>query len=89
MEEQQRSSAISASSRRDMLMDECELYDEYEDRLYENNIIDEDEYNKGRIAKKKDKSSHELVEMASDGVTPKRIRDGEFGKLFCVSFLAF
>lgn len=28
--------------------------------------------------KKKEKGSHELVEMAYDGKTPKRIRDGQF-----------
>ena len=32
--------------------------------------------------KKELKSSHELVEMASDNKTPKRIRDGNFGT-FC------
>ena len=32
------------------------------------------------------KSSHELVEFSSDGKTPKRLRDGDFGEFQCFSF---
>ena len=82
------------------LMDECELFDDYEERLMrrhdamsiEDNDIDvlgvESAWNflkddgrneeNGRAPRKREKSSHEMVEMTSDGKTPRRIRDGQF-----------
>lgn len=56
-----------------ILLDECELMDDYEDMLSKHS---DGEYG----VKKSDKNSHEFIEMARDGVTPKRMRDGEFGK---------
>lgn len=72
MDQQKQSEVIPVVSSDDMFMDECELFDGYEDGLFE----------KGGDTKR-GKSSHELVEMTSDGVTPKRIRDGEFGTCLC------
>jgi hypothetical protein len=72
------------------LMDECELFDEYEERLFRriseiNNNEDDDVTGVESVwdfLNRKDggreKSSHELVEMSFDGMTPKRIRDGQF-----------
>ena len=90
------------------LMDECELYDEYEESLSRRfssgggGLADDGDYADddvmgaesawdflGRRKKggkgggggggiNREKGSHELVEMASDGRTPKRIRDGQF-----------
>ena len=67
------------------LMDECELFDEYTDRLSHSvSSIDNEidmlgvEYDFIGDIQKKEKSSHELVEMATDGKTPLRIRDGDF-----------
>jgi hypothetical protein len=61
-------------------MDECELYDAYEDRLSNIHFLDGDESGPlSDFLQKKDKSSHELVDMSFDGETPKRLRDGEFG----------
>ena len=82
------------------LMDECELFDDYEERLMrrhdamsiEDNDIDvlgvESAWNflkddgrneeNGRAPRKREKSSHEMVEMTSDGKTPRRMRDGQF-----------
>ena len=71
------------------LMDECVLFDEYEERLSRRNSEDNDDgddimgvESAWDFLKRKDggreKSSHELVEMTTDGKTPKRIRDGQF-----------
>ena len=71
------------------LMDECVLFDEYEERLSRRNSEDNDEdddimgvESAWDFLKRKDggreKSSHELVEMTTDGKTAKRIRDGQF-----------
>lgn len=65
------------------LMDECMLFDEYEERLSRRNSEDNDDTDiLWDFLKRKDggreKSSHELVEMTTDGKTPKRIRDGQF-----------
>jgi NAD-dependent dihydropyrimidine dehydrogenase PreA subunit len=71
------------------LMDECVLFDEYEERLSRRNSEDNDDVDDimgvesaWDFLKRKDggreKSSHELVEMTTDGKTPKRIRDGQF-----------
>lgn len=43
---------------------------------------DEDGSSMVHVPVKKEKTSHELVEMAFDGKTPKRIRDGQFGESF-------
>ncbi|KAL7538128.1 hypothetical protein ACHAXR_008311 [Thalassiosira sp. AJA248-18] len=67
-----------------LMMDECVLFDEYEDRLSQqtysgdndNDILGEERA--WEFLERKEKSSHKLVEMAFDGKTPKRIRDGEF-----------
>lgn len=67
----------------ELLMDECLLLDDYEDRLHHREYTDrndDDRYAFDRLPAKKEKSSHELVEMTADGETPKRIRDGQFGK---------
>ena len=72
------------STAQQLLMDECELFDEYEDRLSRRSYYDDDgnDMTRGKhIAMKREKSSHELVEMAFDGKTPKRLRDGKFGEL--------
>lgn len=73
MEELQQSAAMKAASSNDIVFDECELLENYEDMLSEKS---NGEYG----IKRDEKSSHELVEMAYDGETPKRIRDGKFGK---------
>jgi len=67
-----------------MLMDECELFDDYEERLFHRvSHDDNDDDTLGAegawdFLARKEKSSHESVEMARDGKTPKRIRDGKF-----------
>lgn len=81
MEELLRQPHVQATADNDVLMDECELLDQYEERLSVNS-------NTGNNVKTKKKSSHELVEMAHDGDTPKRIRDGEFGKQIYVTHLS-
>jgi len=78
--------SAAANSNSPLLMDECELFEEYEDRLShqvssysddnENDMLGEERA--WEFLKRKEKSSHELVEMAFDGKTPRRIRDGEF-----------
>lgn len=68
-----------------LLMDECELFDDYKDRL-SYRISHSDDSDDGMLGTeggwdflaRKEKSSHESVEMASDGTTPRRIRDGKF-----------
>ncbi len=67
------------------LMDECEFFDKYEERLShqishsEDNSYDMLGKERGwNSLTRKEKGSHEMVEMASDGKTPKRIRDGKF-----------
>ena len=71
MKQMEKQKAAVSTFSEEMFMDECELLDEYDNRLSanDNNYYD----------RKNEKSSHELVEMASDGVTAKRMRDGEFG----------
>jgi len=67
-----------------LLLDECELFDDYEERLSHrvaHNDNDDDSLGtEGAwdFLARKEKSSHESVEMARDGKTPKRIRDGQF-----------
>merc|ERR1712181_39604 len=91
--EQLQSSISSNSAKIDhqnLLMDECLLFDEYTDRL-SNSISSIDDINERDMIgieqsydeymdekKKKEKSSHQLVEFAYDGKTTKWIRDGEF-----------
>jgi hypothetical protein len=77
MEEKHQSSVTLTAPDNNMMMDECELYDDYEDHLSRKS---DGEYG----VKREEKSSHKLVEMSLDGTTPKRIRDGEFGRLFCI-----
>mmetsp|Transcript_30335 Transcript_30335/g.63175 ORF Transcript_30335/g.63175 Transcript_30335/m.63175 type:complete len:782 (+) Transcript_30335:68-2413(+) len=65
----------------ELLMDECLLFDDYEDRLHHREYTDRNDdgrYAFDRLPAKKEKSSYELVEMTTDGETPKRIRDGQF-----------
>lgn len=65
----------------ELLMDECLLFDDYEDRLHHREYTDRKDDNRyafDLLPAKKEKSSHELVEMTADGETPKRIRDGQF-----------
>lgn len=69
----QRSHTLQATANSDVLMDECELLNEYEEG---HSVVS----NTGLGVQPKKKSSHEIVEMAYDGYTPKRIRDGEFGE---------
>jgi len=77
--------AAASSKNSQLLMDECELFEDYEDRLSHSLEFSDDNQNDilgeeraWEFLKRKEKSSHELVEMAFDGKTPKRIRDGEF-----------
>jgi len=70
-----------------MLMDECVLFEDYEERL-SHQISYSDDNDNDMLGverswdflkdRKREKSSHELVEMTMDGTTPKRIRDGQF-----------
>ncbi len=91
---------MPSQSSASFLMDECELLDDYEERLIRRreamttedndndmlgsesawNFLKDDGSNEddGRPMRKREKSSHEVVEMASDGKTPLRIRDGQF-----------
>lgn len=68
----------------DLLMDECELFDEYEDRLARQTYSDDNENDMFGVKRdwglveKREKGSHKLVEMTTDGQVPKRIRDGQF-----------
>ena len=68
----------------DLLMDECELFDEYEDRLAHQTYSDDNEKDMFGVERdwglveKREKGSHKLVEMTMDGQVPKRIRDGQF-----------
>ena len=66
------------------LMDECVLFDDYADRLSHQSYSDENDSDMlgveqawDFLKERKEKSSYKLVEMAYDGKTPKRIRDGE------------
>jgi len=83
------SSNAAKIDHQNLLMDECLLFDEYTDRLSnsistisdnESDMIGiEQSYNEYmNEEKKKEKSSHQLVEFAYDGKTTKWIRDGEF-----------
>ena len=68
-------------------MDECELFDEYKERLFRRSYEDNNggyimgDESAREFLKRKDggreKSSHELVEITSDGTTPERIMDGQ------------
>ena len=76
---------LSSAGDANLLMDECELFDDYGERLAHSmaHSDDNDDDVMGTedgwdFLKRKEKSSHASVEMASDGVTPKRIRDGKF-----------
>ncbi len=72
----------------ELLMDECLLFDDYEDRLHHREYTDRKDDNRyafDLLPAKKEKSSHDLVEMTADGETPKRIRDGQFGKCLFAS----
>ena len=77
--------ATTDSNNSELLVDECELFEEYEDRLShqtysdenENDIVGVDRSSWDKL-QKREKSSHEFVEMASDGENPLRIRDGQF-----------
>lgn len=65
------------------IMDECELFEEYEERLSQQAFSEGNDNdllggNTWSFSKRKEKSSHQLVEMASDEKTPLRIRDGQF-----------
>eukprot|EP00986_Skeletonema_menzelii_P013294 scaffold7621_cov152-Skeletonema_menzelii.AAC.7 len=79
-------STATASGESDLLMDECELFDEYEHRLAHQTYSDENENDMlgvnrdWDLVRKREKSSHELVEMTAHGQVsvPKRIRDGQF-----------
>ena len=68
----------------DLLMDECELFEEYEDRLARQTYSDDNENDMlgverdWGLVEKKEKGSHKLVEMTTNGQVPKRIRDGQF-----------
>lgn len=59
------------------LLDECEILD-YQDSFGAKSILSDDLSNNQKKGIRK--SSHELVELSSDNETPKRVRDGEFGK---------
>jgi len=85
------SSNAAKIDHQNLLMDECLLFDEYTDRLSNSissiNDINESDmigieqsYNEymNEEKKKKEKSSHQLVEFAYDGKTTKWVRDGEF-----------
>ena len=75
-----------ATSKSELLMDECELFEDYTDRLSHQISYSDDndddmlgaESQWDFLTERKEKSSHELVEFAYDGKTPKRIRDGQF-----------
>mmetsp|Transcript_64 Transcript_64/g.98 ORF Transcript_64/g.98 Transcript_64/m.98 type:complete len:651 (-) Transcript_64:112-2064(-) len=77
-------STATTSDKSDLLMDECELFDEYEHRLAHQTYSDENENDMLGVKRdwdavhKREKSSHELVEMTADGQVPKRVRDGQF-----------
>ena len=68
-----------------LFVDECVLFDDYVERLSherasrnggDDALATEDGWD--FLARRKGESSHEAVEMASDGETPLRIRDGQF-----------
>ena len=79
-------SLVSASQtlESDLLIDECELFDEYEDRLAHQTYSDENDNDLVGVKRdwglvgKKEKSSFQLVEMTGNGKVPKRMRDGQF-----------
>jgi ferredoxin len=84
LKDMERRVATVTSLNSDLLMDECELFDEYEHRLAHQTYSDENEHDMLGMARdwdlvqKREKSSHELVEMTANGRVPKRIRDGQF-----------
>ena len=64
-----------------MLMDECEILDWGTEKK-----IPRNKRKKRSAQDDRERSSHELVDIASDGKTPKRLRDGSFGEkslIFC------
>ncbi len=76
---------LSSAGDANLLMDKCELFDDYGERLAHSMAHSDDNHDDVMgtedgldFLKRKEKSSHASVEMASDGVTPKRIRDGKF-----------
>lgn len=85
LEEITYSSSSFTPNNSDLLMDECELFDEYEDRLARQTYYSDDNENdmigverNWGLVEKSEKGSHKLVEMTTDGQVPKRIRDGQF-----------
>lgn len=84
LKEMERRVSTVTSLKSDLLMDECELFDEYEHRLAHQTYSDENENDMlgvnrdWDLVQKREKSSHELVEMTANGQVPKRIRDGQF-----------
>ena len=85
LEEITYSSSSFTPNNSDLLMDECELFDEYEDRLARQTYYSDDNENDmigverdWGLVEKREKGSHKLVEMTTDGQVPKRIRDGQF-----------
>lgn len=72
------------TSKSEMLVDECELFDEYEERLAHQTYSDQNDNDLVGVKRdwdlldRRQKGSHELVEMTTDGQVPKRIRDGQF-----------
>lgn len=76
-------------------LDECEIHEWNSEDNSDDDVTSTSETNEQAGINTK-KSSHELVELSSDEKTPKRLRDGEFGKfltsillsnvcIFCVS----
>jgi len=69
-----------SESAANMFMDECELIDDYEDRLLMRSYTEYDNEVDTLVdpEARKTKSSYDLVEMTSDGSVPLRIRDDSF-----------
>jgi len=70
----QRPPSLKSSTTSSTLIDECEILEWKQDNALPHWTIDSQGVANLR------RSSHEIVEMCSDGETPKRIRDGQFGK---------
>lgn len=71
----------SESAASNMFMDECELIDDYEDRILVRSYSEyDDEVDTTMLGAeaRKTKSSFDLVEMTADGSVPLRIRDDSF-----------
>lgn len=60
----------------DTLMDECEIVEWIEDSKASSFVSDSE--GNSEPGRKRKKSSYEMVELASDGKTPLRMKDGEF-----------